>query len=125
MCIRDRHDMMAITSISEEEVMTEVTRLLDAYSSVNDKINVVYKIEEYKNSFGITEIDTAMFADKGMMMSVDEVPMQEELIKSEKSKEIAKPKSKGGAVILQPANKELNKKNQKVPFKKSQRIKKE
>ena len=111
------HDMLTITSITEEEVMTEVTRLLDAYSSLNDKINVVYKIEEYKNSFGITELDTAIFEGKGHMLSEDEMPKKEELIRSDKSK------SKQSRI--QPVNKELVKKNKKVPFKKSNRLKKE
>jgi len=111
------HDMMSISSISEEEVMTEVTRLLDAYSSVNDKINVVYKIEEYKNSYGIIELDTAIFAGKGEMMIEEREPIREELIRS------VKPEVKSSRI--QPVNKELEKKNKKVPFKKSNRLKKE
>ncbi|MFK5878479.1 MAG: hypothetical protein QM478_03165 [Flavobacteriaceae bacterium] len=111
------HDMMSITSISEDEVITEVTRLLDAYSSLNDKINVVYKIDEYKNSFGNVELDTAIFAGKGNLLSDEEMPEKEELIRSDKSK------SKQSRI--QPVNKELVKKNKKVPFKKSNRLKKE
>lgn len=111
------NDMISITSITEDEVMTEVTRLLDAYSALNDKINVVYKIYEYKNTFGITELDTAIFAGKGIMLSDDEMPKKEELIRTDK------PKVKSRR--MQPVNGEVTKKNKKGPFKKSSRLKKE
>lgn len=111
------HDMLSITSITEEEVMIEVTRLLDAYSSVNDKINVVYKIDEYKNSFGITELDTSIFIEKRTMIDDDEMLENEELIRSDKSK------VKSSKIQL--SNGEVTKKNKKVPFKKSNRLKKE
>jgi len=118
------HDMLSITSISEEEVMTEVTRLLDAYSAVNDKINVVYKIEEYKKSFGITELDTMMFADKSGMISGDEAPLQEELMRSDKSTKKAKQKPKRIPLKLKPANKGFIKKRKSPPLKKSDSFKK-
>ena len=111
------HDMMSITSISEDEVMNEVTKLLDAYSALNDKINVVYKIYEYKNTFGSAELDTAIFAGKRNMLSDDEIPKKEELIHSDK------PKVKSRR--MQPVNGEVTKKNKKEPFKKSSRLKKE
>lgn len=109
------HDMLSITSITEDEVMTEVTRLLDAYSSVNNKINVVYKIDEYKNSFGITELDTSIFVGKGTMLSDGEMPVNEELIRSNKSKD--KPSQ------LQQADKKNLKKNKQTLFKESGRLK--
>ena len=111
------HDMMSITSISEDEVMNEVTKLLDAYSALNDKINVVYKIYEYKNTFGSAELDTAIFAGKRNMLSDDKIPKKEELIHSDK------PKVKSRR--MQPVNGEVTKKNKKEPFKKSSRLKKE
>lgn len=46
-------DMSTITSISEEEVMTEVESILDAFSALNEKINVIYKIEEYEQELDI------------------------------------------------------------------------
>ncbi|MCF6278985.1 MAG: hypothetical protein L3J14_01415 [Flavobacteriaceae bacterium] len=46
-------DMSTILSISEEEVMAEVTSILDAFSAVNEKINVIYKIEEYEQELDI------------------------------------------------------------------------
>lgn len=44
-------DMATITSISNEEVTDEVTKLLSAFSSINDKINSIYKILEFENQF--------------------------------------------------------------------------
>jgi len=46
-------DMSTISRISEEEVMTEVTSILDAFSAVNEKINIIYKIEEYEQELGV------------------------------------------------------------------------
>ena len=111
------NDMMSITSITEDEVMTEVTRLLDAYSSLNDKFNVVYKIDEYKNSFGITELDTSIFIGKGTMLSDDEMPVNKELIRSEK------PKDKSNKIQLN--NKETFKRSKNGSLIKPRRPKKE
>ncbi len=47
-------DMLTIPSITDEEVMREVTNILEAYSSLNDKINTIYAIEEYENQLEIT-----------------------------------------------------------------------
>ncbi len=55
------YDMASIPSITDDEVKSEVTGLLDAFSSVNDKINVIYKIAEYKKEFGSIVIDTTSF----------------------------------------------------------------
>jgi len=109
------HDMMSITSISEAEVMNEVTRLLDSYSALNDKINVVYKIYEYKNTFGIAELDTAIFAGKGNMLSDEELPKKEELIRSDQSK--------NNPNRLQPSNQKKLKKNGRLKLKESTPIK--
>ncbi len=46
-------DMSTISSISEEEVMIEVTSVLDAFSALNEKINIIYKIEEYEQELDI------------------------------------------------------------------------
>ncbi|PHR73589.1 MAG: hypothetical protein COA67_02345 [Lutibacter sp.] len=46
-------DMSTITSISEQEVMTEVTSVLDAFSALNEKINIIYKIEEYEQELDV------------------------------------------------------------------------
>lgn len=115
------HDMLSITSITEDEVMIEVTRLLDAYSAVNDKINVIYKIDEYKNSFGITALDTSFFTEKEVVIMDDKMLVKEELIPSDKSKE----KSKKSSNKLQPAKREVVDKNKKTPFIKSNQLKKE
>lgn len=109
------HDMMSITSISEDEVMNEVAKLLDAYSSLNDKINVVYKIYEYKNTFGITELDTTIFEGKGNMLSDDELSIDEELIRSDKSKN--KPNKQ------ELSNQKKIKKNGRLKLKESTQIK--
>lgn len=45
-------DMSTITSITDEEVVKEVASILNAFSSVNDKINSIYKIEDYENQYG-------------------------------------------------------------------------
>lgn len=114
------HDMLSITSISEGEVMTEVTRLLDAYSSVNDKINVVYKIEEYKNSFGVTKMDTLLLVEEGML-SNDKILVNDAVLRSEKPKEKPKRKLKVNSNKGQPAKKELFKKRQNIPSKSRER----
>ena len=44
-------DMASISSIKEDEVSEEVTNLLAAFSSVNDKINSIYKIMEFEEEF--------------------------------------------------------------------------
>ncbi|MDC9722668.1 MAG: hypothetical protein PSN34_07825 [Urechidicola sp.] len=109
------NDMLTITNITEDEVMAEVTRLLDAYSALNDKINVVFKIYEYKNTFGIYELDTAIFAGKGNMLSDDEMPKNEELIRSDKSK--------NNPNRLQPSNQKKLKKNGRLKLKEPTQIK--
>ena len=45
-------DMSTILSISEEEVNEQVTKLLDAFSSVNNKVNAIYKEEKSEKEFG-------------------------------------------------------------------------
>lgn len=40
-------DMSSISSITDEEVSLEVENMLMAYTSINEKINVIYKIVEY------------------------------------------------------------------------------
>lgn len=47
-------DMSTIPSITYDEVMQEVTNLLEAFSSLNEKINTIYKIEEYEKLLDIT-----------------------------------------------------------------------
>lgn len=44
-------DMRAISSISDEEVEAEIRKMLTAYSSLNDKINAVIKIEDYERKY--------------------------------------------------------------------------
>ncbi len=48
-------DMATIPSISNEEVKEEVGKIVEIYSSVNSKINTIYKAEELQNSL---EVDT-------------------------------------------------------------------
>lgn len=45
------NDMADISSITKEEVESQVTNILDAYSSLNDKINVLYKIDQFKRQY--------------------------------------------------------------------------
>mgnify|MGYP000202988471 CR=1 FL=1 len=45
------NDMKSIPSISDDEVETEIAKLLAAYSSLNDKINAVFKIEQYERKY--------------------------------------------------------------------------
>lgn len=48
-------DMATITSISDEEVIKEVTQILELYSAVNSKINTIYRAIELQN---LLEVDT-------------------------------------------------------------------
>lgn len=45
------HDMSTIPSISEEEVNGQVTKLLEAFSSIINKINAIYKQEKSEKEF--------------------------------------------------------------------------
>ena len=44
-------DMSTIVSITDEEVSQEVENMLLAYASINEKINVIYKIVEYEKLY--------------------------------------------------------------------------
>lgn len=44
-------DMATIQSISDDEVRAEVLKLLEAFSSVNDKMNSIYKIDDVEKRF--------------------------------------------------------------------------
>lgn len=44
-------DMATIPSISDDEVRAEVLKLLEAFSSVNDKMNSIYKIDDFEKRF--------------------------------------------------------------------------
>ncbi len=44
-------DMATIPSISDDEVRAEVLKLLEAFSSVNDKMNSIYKIDDVEKRF--------------------------------------------------------------------------
>ncbi len=48
-------DMANIPTITDEEVTAEVNQILEIYSSVNSKINTIYKVKELQNSL---EVDT-------------------------------------------------------------------
>ena len=48
-------DMADIPSISDDEVVAEVTQILEIYAAVNDKINTIYNAEDLQNSL---EVDT-------------------------------------------------------------------
>ncbi len=48
-------DMATITSISDEEVIKEVTQIIELYSAVNSKINTIYRAIELQN---LLEVDT-------------------------------------------------------------------
>jgi hypothetical protein len=55
-------DMSTIPSISEDEVKEQVTKVLDAFSSINNKINAIYREEKSEKEFNdrstkIDEID--------------------------------------------------------------------
>ena len=51
-------DMYTINKISDDEVMNEVTSILNAFSAINEKINVIYKIEQYEEELEITSEKT-------------------------------------------------------------------
>lgn len=48
-------DMASIPSITNEEVVKEVSQILEIYSAVNAKINTIYRAKELQNSL---EVDT-------------------------------------------------------------------
>jgi len=48
-------DMASIPSITDDEVVKEVTQILEIYSAVNAKINTIYKAKDLQNAL---EIDT-------------------------------------------------------------------
>ena len=50
--------MSTINKISDDEVMNEVTSILNAFSAINEKINVIYKIEQYEEELEITSEKT-------------------------------------------------------------------
>ena len=82
-------DMSTIPSISEEEVMTEVTSVLDAFSALNEKINIIYKIEDYENELNVVfepieMIEVKPLSKKNEIKSIK--TLQKEKI--EKSKEL-------------------------------------
>ena len=59
-------DMSTINNISDDDVMNEVASILDAFSAINEKVNIIYKIEQYEKELKITsekteflEIDTS------------------------------------------------------------------
>lgn len=58
-------DMNMIPSITDSEVKMEVQQLLEAYSALNDKINVVYKIDQFKGQYERSSQDSVLFFDEG------------------------------------------------------------
>lgn len=48
-------DMSTISSITPEEVKHEIGNLIEAYSSLNEKINTLYKLKAYQEELGIDE----------------------------------------------------------------------
>ena len=46
-------DMTTIPSITEDEVRDEVKKIIDLYSSVNSKINTIYKAEELQENLDV------------------------------------------------------------------------
>lgn len=46
-------DMSTIPSITDNEVVVEVSKLLASFSSVNDKINTIYKIDDFEKKYAI------------------------------------------------------------------------
>jgi hypothetical protein len=45
------NDMSTISSISDDEVSQEVANMLLAFSSINEKVNVIYKIAEFEKQY--------------------------------------------------------------------------
>lgn len=83
-------DMASISSIKEEEVSEEVTNLLAAFSSVNDKINSIYKIMEFEAEFKVLRkrvVDSTI--------SVEETKQKKPVTKTSKRKntDLIKPKT--------------------------------
>lgn len=62
-------DMSIINNISDDDVMNEVTSILDAFSAINEKINVIYKIEQYEEELEITS-DPSEFIEVNVFKKV-------------------------------------------------------
>ena len=63
-------DMASIPTISDEEVVAEVNQILNIYSSVNSKINTIYKVKELQNSLDVdteTPIELEEETKKGVV----------------------------------------------------------
>ncbi len=103
-------DMSTIPNISDEDVMSEVEDLLNAYSSINEKINVIYKIEELENEL---EIDS----ENGTIIRSQSIPKKKEINKTlERRKRIITPKKasekkKKGVIPLQKGKIKTTKKS--------------
>lgn len=65
-------DMSTINKISDDDVMNEVASILDAFSAINEKINVIYKIEQYEEELEITS-EKIEFLEINTSKKVDEV----------------------------------------------------
>ncbi len=48
-------DMSTISSITSEEVKHEIGNMIEAYSSLNDKINALYTLRDYREELGIKD----------------------------------------------------------------------
>ncbi|WP_372793156.1 hypothetical protein [Lutibacter sp.] len=70
-------DMATIPAISSEEVKEEVGKIVEVYSSLNSKINTIYKAEELQNSL---EVDTETPSN---VIEVSEFPEREKLYERE------------------------------------------
>jgi hypothetical protein len=79
-------DMVLISSIKKEEVKEEVIQILEVYSSLNSKINTIYKAEDLQS---LLEVDT-------------EKPVEEEV-------ELGKPALKTPTIPSAKAKREINK----------------
>lgn len=102
-------DMATISSITDEEIKEEVVNIVEIYSSVNSKINTIFKAEELQNSL---EVDTET---PNLILEKEAKTPRRNRIKNRKptsSEKLGQPKKLESGKIVKPATLSLKKTKQ-------------
>lgn len=110
-------DMSTITSISEEEVMSEVDDILAAYASLYEKINVIYKIEAYENELDIVS-EKPMVFEKSEIKSSGKKKVEKVSKETTLSKDKNPTQNKAKGAIKRIDKKSAKKEKQGLPLRK-------
>jgi len=85
-------DMATIPSISNEEVKEEVGKIIEVYSSVNSKINTIYKAEELQNSLEVdTEIPNSIIEEPTFTERKSRLREKSERVRTKTPNKLRKP----------------------------------